>query len=134
MIIEIQEPGLERRTQEIIASGRFRDAGDLIAKALDALSVSSGAIDCPACPPVESVPDKLGGAWVFRNTRMPVAAVSENLEDGLTIEKLEELYHGLTREQVRAALEFAAHTLRPLTYAAVSNQPRSDRFPLIADR
>jgi uncharacterized protein (DUF433 family) len=32
------------------------------------------------CPAVESVPGRLSGAWVFRDTRMPVSAVFENAE------------------------------------------------------
>ena len=70
------------------------------------------ALDWSQCPAVESVPEKLGGAYVFRGTRMPVAAVFENLEDGMTIDELVELYDGLTREQVQAVLEFAAHSLQ----------------------
>jgi uncharacterized protein (DUF433 family) len=50
-------------------------------------------------------------ARVFSNTRMPVAAVFENLEDGLTIDDLVELYAGLTRDHVRSVLEFAARSL-----------------------
>ncbi len=74
------------------------------------------ALDWSQCPAVESVPGKVSGAWVFRGTRMPVAAVFENLEDGLTIDKLLELYDGLTREQVQAVLEFAAQSLQaPVT-------------------
>ena len=38
------------------------------------------ALDWSQCPAVESVPGKVSGAWVFRGTRMPVAAVFENLE------------------------------------------------------
>ena len=30
---------------------------------------------------VESIPGKRSGAWVFKNTRMPVSAVFENLQD-----------------------------------------------------
>ena len=71
------------------------------------------ALDWSQCPAVESVLDKLGGTWVFKNTRMPVSAVFENLEDGLTIEELIELYDGLTREQIEAVLDFAARSLRP---------------------
>ena len=70
------------------------------------------ALDWSQCQAVESVPEKLGGAYVFRGTRMPVAAVFENLEDGMTIDELVELYDGLTREQVQAVLEFAAHSLQ----------------------
>lgn len=69
------------------------------------------ALDWSRCPAVESVPGKVSGAWVFRGTRMPVAAVFENLEDGLTIEEIVELYDGLTREQVQAVLDFAAQSL-----------------------
>jgi len=68
------------------------------------------ALDWSQCPAVESVPGKVSGAWVFRGTRMPVAAVFENLEDGLTIEEILEQFD-VTREQVQAVLEFAARSL-----------------------
>jgi uncharacterized protein (DUF433 family) len=42
---------------------------------------------------------------------MPVAAVFENLEDGMSIDEIVELYDGLTREQVQSVLEFAARSL-----------------------
>jgi uncharacterized protein (DUF433 family) len=69
------------------------------------------ALDWSQCPAVESVPGKVSGAWVFKGTRMPVAAVFENLEDGLTIDEIVELYDGLTHEQVQAVLDFAAQSL-----------------------
>lgn len=69
------------------------------------------ALDWAKCPAVESVPGKLSGAWVFRGTRIPVAAVFENLEDGLSMDEVVGLYDGLTREQVKAVLEFAAESL-----------------------
>ena len=65
-------------------------------------------LDWSQCPEVESVPGKVSGSWVFRGTRMPVAAVFENLEDGMTIDEMLELYDGLTREQVQSVLDFAA--------------------------
>jgi len=68
-------------------------------------------LDWSKCPAVESVPGKVSGAWVFRGTRIPVAAAFENLEDGLTIDEVAALYDGLTREQVRAVLDFAAQSL-----------------------
>jgi uncharacterized protein (DUF433 family) len=68
-------------------------------------------LDWSQCPAVESVPGKVSGAWVFRDTRMPVSAVFENLEDGITIDELIALYDGLTREQVQAVLDFAARSL-----------------------
>ena len=67
-------------------------------------------LDWSQCPAVESVPGKVGGAWVFRGTRMPVATVFENLEAGATIEEIMEWFD-LTREQVTAVLDFAAQSL-----------------------
>jgi uncharacterized protein (DUF433 family) len=67
-------------------------------------------LDWSKCPVVESVPGRLNGAWVFRNTRMPVSAVFENLEAGATIEEIIEQFD-ITREQINAVLEFAARSL-----------------------
>lgn len=61
-------------------------------------------------PAVESVPDRRSGAWVFRDTRMPVATVFENLEAGSSIEEIVEEFY-VTREQIEAVLEFAARSL-----------------------
>jgi uncharacterized protein (DUF433 family) len=57
---------------------------------------------------VESIPGKRRGAWVFKGTRMPVATVFENLQDMSVDELVEEF--GVTREQVQAVLQFAAHS------------------------
>jgi uncharacterized protein (DUF433 family) len=67
-------------------------------------------LDWSQCPAVESVPDRRGGDWVFRDTRMPVATVFENLEAGSSIEEIIEQFH-VTREQIQAVLEFAARSL-----------------------
>jgi uncharacterized protein (DUF433 family) len=67
-------------------------------------------LDWSKCPAVESVPGKVSGAWVFRGTRLPVATVFENLEDGMTIEEVMEQFD-VTREQIQAVLEFAARSL-----------------------
>jgi uncharacterized protein (DUF433 family) len=69
------------------------------------------ALDWSQCPAVESVPAKVSGAWVFRGTRIPVAAVFENLEDGLTVGEIVEMFDGLTQEQVKAVLDFAVQSL-----------------------
>jgi uncharacterized protein (DUF433 family) len=67
-------------------------------------------LDWSQCPAVESIPGKVSGAWVFRDTRMPVATVFENLEAGASIEEIIEWFD-LTREQVTAVLDFAARSL-----------------------
>jgi uncharacterized protein (DUF433 family) len=68
------------------------------------------SLDWSQCPAVESVPDRRSGAWVFKDTRMPVSTVFENLEVGASIEEIIEQYD-VTREQIRAVLEFAARSL-----------------------
>jgi uncharacterized protein (DUF433 family) len=68
-------------------------------------------LDWAQCAAVESVPEKLSGAWVFRGTRLPVAAVFANLEDGLTVDEIVKMFDGVKREQVNAVLEFAAQSL-----------------------
>ena len=68
------------------------------------------ALDWSKCPAVESVPGRVSGAWVFRGTRMPVAAIFENLEDGMSIEEIMEQFD-VTREQVTAVLDFAERSL-----------------------
>lgn len=70
----------------------------------------AGNLDWSQCPAVESVPGRRSGAWVFEDTRMPVATVFENLEVGASIEEIIE-QHDVTREQTQAVLEFAARSL-----------------------
>ncbi len=59
---------------------------------------------------MESIPGKVSGAWVFKDTRMPVATVFENLEAGLTMEEVMEEF-AVTREQINAVLHFAAQSV-----------------------
>ena len=61
---------------------------------------------------IERHPAKVSGAWVFRGTRVPVAALFENLKDGAFIDQFLEWFPGVTRAQVEALLD---HELRPLT-------------------
>ena len=68
------------------------------------------ALDWSQCAVVESVPGKVSGAWVFKGTRTPVAIIFENLEDGMTIDEVMDQFP-VTREQVKAVLEFAARSL-----------------------
>ena len=35
------------------------------------------ALDWSQCPAVESIPGKVSGAWVFKDTRMPVSSRRE---------------------------------------------------------
>jgi uncharacterized protein (DUF433 family) len=67
-------------------------------------------IDWSTCPAVEREPELVNGAWVFRGTRVPVAALFENLEDGALVSEFVEWFPGVTIEQARAVLEHAARS------------------------
>ena len=56
-------------------------------------------------------PDILGGAPVFRGTRVPLQALFDPLEGGETIEEFLEGFPGVTREMAIAALEQAQQLL-----------------------
>jgi uncharacterized protein (DUF433 family) len=75
-------------------------------------------LDWSQCPAVESIPGKVSGAWVFKDTRMPVSAVFENLESGASIEEIMEWFD-VTREQIVSVIEYAARSL--------DAQPPADR-------
>jgi uncharacterized protein (DUF433 family) len=74
-------------------------------------------LDWSQCDAVESIPGKVSGAWVFRGTRIPVSAIFENLEDGLTLSEIVALYEGLTLENALAVLDFACRSLETPTSA-----------------
>jgi uncharacterized protein (DUF433 family) len=57
---------------------------------------------------VERDPQKVSGAWVFRDTRVPVAALFENLREGATVEQFLEWFPGVQRSQVKSVLEYEA--------------------------
>jgi uncharacterized protein (DUF433 family) len=67
-------------------------------------------IDWNTCPSVELNPELVSGAWVFRGTRVPVVALFENLEDGVTINEFVELFPGVELIHARRVLEHAARS------------------------
>ena len=67
-------------------------------------------LDWSQCPAVESVPGKLNGDWVFRHERMPVQTVFDNLEAGLSVEEIVEVFD-VTPDEVKAVIQFAAQSL-----------------------
>ena len=60
------------------------------------------------CSSVESTPERVSGALVFTGSRVPIAALFENLEDGITIKEFIEIFPGIKLEQARAVLDYAA--------------------------
>jgi uncharacterized protein (DUF433 family) len=67
-------------------------------------------LDWSQCDAVESIPGKVSGAWVFRGTRMPVQTVFENLEAGLSLEEITEVFD-VTPQEVMAVLGFVSDSL-----------------------
>jgi uncharacterized protein (DUF433 family) len=68
-------------------------------------------LDWNQCPAVERNQAKVSGAWVFKNTRVPVRALFENLESGASLNDFLEWFPGVAREQVEAVLEFTEASL-----------------------
>ena len=62
-------------------------------------------LDWADCPAVEQDPQRVSGAWVFRGTRIPVAALFQNLEDGVSLAEFGEIFPGVTTEQSRLVAE-----------------------------
>jgi len=60
---------------------------------------------------IERQPDKVSGAWVFRGTRVPVAALFENLRDGATVNEFLEWFPPVQRSQVEAVLNYELNML-----------------------
>jgi len=65
-------------------------------------------IDWSTCPAVERDPQRVGGAWVFCGTRVPVSVLFENLEDGADISEFVQWFPGVSTEQARQVLDHAA--------------------------
>jgi uncharacterized protein (DUF433 family) len=68
-------------------------------------------LDWTTCLAVERDPERVGGAWVFRGSRVPVSALFTNLEDGASVAEFIEWFPGVTADQVRAVLAHAAQSL-----------------------
>ena len=61
---------------------------------------------------MERRPGRLSGVWTFAGTRVPVAALFENLESGATVEQFTEWFPGVDEWKVRAVLEHEASALK----------------------
>src|SRR4051794_38026033 len=81
-------------------------------------AIAGAGIEWSQCSAVESVPGRVSGAWVLKDTRMPVSAIFENLEAGASLDEILEWLHGLDKAQVQEVIEFAARSLdKAPTYA-----------------
>ena len=103
-------PELASMVAELAAkSGRTNDA--VLREAVAAYGAEPAAtLDWSQCPAVERVPGRVSGAWVFRDTRLPVAVVFSNLEAGATVENIAEWFD-IAPERVRTVIDFATRSL-----------------------
>jgi uncharacterized protein (DUF433 family) len=67
-------------------------------------------MDWSDCPEVERDPERVSGAWLFSGSRVPVAALFENLEDGVPVGEFVQLFPGISLLQVRSVLEHVARS------------------------
>ena len=63
------------------------------------------------CDAIERHPQKVSGAWIFKNTRLPVATLFEALKQNSTIDQFLDDFEGVTRQQVNTVLD---HQIRSL--------------------
>jgi uncharacterized protein (DUF433 family) len=81
-------------------------------------------LDWSKCPAVESIPGKVSGAWVFKNTRMPVQTVFANLQAGANIEEVMEWFD-VSREEIDAVMKFVVDSFE--------DAPGMEPIPELAD-
>ena len=68
--------------------------------------------------PITSNPEILSGVTVFCGTRVPVAALLDNLAAGLALDEFLDNFPTVTQEQAVKVLEFSRNTLARLGRAA----------------
>ena len=64
--------------------------------------------------PITIDPDVLGGTPVFRGTRVPIDALLNNLEAGVSIDEFLENFPPVSREQILQLFEFSRAILHRL--------------------
>ena len=60
---------------------------------------------------VEALTDNVSGTLVFRGTRVPVAALFENLRDGANVDQFLEWFPGVSRIDVESVLNYEVSLL-----------------------
>jgi hypothetical protein len=67
-------------------------------------------IDWSTCQAVERDPERMSGVWLFRESRVPISTLFENLEDGASVTDFVQWFQGVTLEQVQSVLHHAARS------------------------
>ena len=64
---------------------------------------------------IERDAGKVSGEWIFKGTRVPLAALFENLKDGASVDEFLEWFPGVKRQQIEAVLDHELASLTELT-------------------
>ena len=85
---------------------------------------------------IERIQDKLSGVWVFRDTRVPVSALFENIRDGATINEFLEWFPGVDRLQAESilTLEMAKCAETPLVRSLLRLNRRFNLLYLVRNK
>lgn len=67
--------------------------------------------DWSSCPELEAVPGRVSGAWVFKDTRLPLWCLFDNLES-LNVDEFCEMFPPARPEQVQCILNCISKSLR----------------------
>jgi uncharacterized protein (DUF433 family) len=62
------------------------------------------------CPEIARHPE-LGGAWVFKGTRIPVESLFHNLKNGARVDDFITWFPSVAHRQIDAVLDFAEKSL-----------------------
>jgi uncharacterized protein (DUF433 family) len=77
---------------------------------MECMAMAQTTINWAECPVLESDPEKLSGAWVFRGTRVPISTVLENLSD-MSVTEIAQEYPTVRRDQIAEFLSFIARSV-----------------------
>jgi hypothetical protein len=72
-------------------------------------------LDWSQCKALESVPGRVGGAWAFKNTHLPVSVVFQNLEAGAMLEPISRVRY--SRRVDQRSFGFAVRSVEAPTLA-----------------
>ena len=97
---------------EVRGRGRFNKDGNWMSVKVERISGTRTRRE--SFDAVERHPDKVSGAWVFRETRVPVSALFENLKDGASVAQFLEWFPGVGEWKVKAVLDYEVKELKDL--------------------
>lgn len=74
-------------------------------------------MDWSQCPVVDRDPQRVGGAWCFIGTRLPVVSLFDYLDRGSSLDDFFQAFPDIDRHHVHEVLAFAKRSLDVPTLA-----------------